>query len=80
MAVISVNLAILNLLPVPVLDGGHIAFALAEGLKGSPVSLRTREFAQQIGIAALLLLMAFAFWNDIARYWSEISGFFRPAP
>jgi regulator of sigma E protease len=80
MAVISVNLAILNLLPVPVLDGGQIVFALAQKLKGAPVSFRTREFAQQIGIAALLLLMAFAFWNDLARYWSDITGFFQPPP
>ena len=80
MAVISVNLAILNLLPIPVLDGGQIVFAIAQKLKGAPVSFRTREFAQQIGIAALLLLMAFAFWNDIARYWTEITGFFQPPP
>ena len=80
MAVISVNLAILNLLPIPVLDGGHIVFALAEGLKGKPVSFRIREVAQQIGIALLLCLMVFAFWNDLARHWPDILSFFQGAP
>jgi regulator of sigma E protease len=80
MAVISVNLAILNLLPIPVLDGGQIVFALAEGLKGKPVSFRIREVAQQIGIALLLCLMVFAFWNDLARHWSDILSFFQGAP
>jgi regulator of sigma E protease len=77
MAVISINLAILNLLPIPVLDGGHIVFALLESAKGSEVSFRTREIAQQIGITILLLVMVFAFWNDIARHWSDILGFFQ---
>jgi regulator of sigma E protease len=76
MAVISVNLAILNLLPIPILDGGQIVFALAEGIKGAPLSLRVREVAQQVGLSLLILLMGFAFWNDLSRYWSRILGFF----
>jgi regulator of sigma E protease len=76
MAVISVNLAILNLLPIPILDGGQILFALVEGVKGEPLSLRVREIAAQIGVSLLVLLMGFAFWNDLSRYWSRIIDFF----
>jgi regulator of sigma E protease len=76
MAVISVNLAILNLLPIPILDGGQIVFALAEGVKGEPLSMRVREIAAQIGVSLLVLLMGFAFWNDLSRYWSRIINFF----
>jgi regulator of sigma E protease len=76
MAVISVNLAILNLLPIPILDGGQIVFALAEAVKGEPLSLRVREIAAQIGVSLLVLLMGFAFWNDLSRYWSRIIDFF----
>jgi regulator of sigma E protease len=68
MALLSVNLCILNLLPVPVLDGGHLVFYLWELVFGRPVSERVRERAQQVGMALLLTLMAFAFYNDIARY------------
>ncbi len=76
MSLISVNLAILNLLPIPILDGGQIVFALAEGIRGGPLSLRVREVAQQVGISLLLLLMGFAFWNDLSRHWSRIVEFF----
>ncbi len=67
LAVISISLGVLNLLPVPVLDGGQIVFQLAEALKGSPLTERTQIIGQQVGILALLLLMSFAFYNDIAR-------------
>ena len=67
MAVLSVNLGVLNFLPVPVLDGGHIAFFLVEALTGRPVSIRCREIAQQVGFFFLILLMLFVFYNDIAR-------------
>ena len=77
MCVISVNLAILNLLPIPVLDGGHILFAVTEAVRGSPVGMRAREVAQTIGISLVLLLMGFAFWNDISRNWAGIVGFFK---
>jgi len=67
MAVLSVNLGVLNLLPVPVLDGGHIVFFLIEAATGRAVSLRWRERAQQVGFFLLILLMLFVFYNDIAR-------------
>jgi regulator of sigma E protease len=66
-AVISVNLAVLNLLPVPMLDGGHLLFFVIEGVLGRPVSLRKREAAQQLGLVLLLLLMVFAIYNDLVR-------------
>jgi len=66
-AVISVNLALLNLLPVPILDGGHLFFFVIEGILGRPLSLRKREVAQQVGLFLLLLLMVFAVYNDLTR-------------
>jgi regulator of sigma E protease len=66
-AVISVNLAVLNLLPVPMLDGGHLLFFVIEGILGRPVSLKKREAAQQLGLVLLLLLMVFAIYNDLVR-------------
>jgi regulator of sigma E protease len=68
MALLSINLGVLNLLPVPILDGGHIFFYSWELVFRRPVSLRSREIAQQIGLALLIGLMALAFYNDIARY------------
>lgn len=70
-ALISINLAILNFLPIPVLDGGHILFFAIEAIKGSPVSMRTREIAQQAGFFILILLMVFVFYNDISRVLSN---------
>jgi regulator of sigma E protease len=67
MAVISVNLAILNLLPVPVLDGGMILFFLIEIVTRKPISIKKREMAQKIGFGLLLLLMVFVFYNDLLR-------------
>jgi len=67
MAVISINLGILNLLPIPILDGGHLLFFLLEAVMRRPVDIRHREIAQQIGLVILVGLMAFAFYNDIAR-------------
>ena len=66
-ALLSINLGLLNLLPIPVLDGGHIFFFLIELLKGKPISERSRERAQQVGLFMLLSLMVFAFYNDIVR-------------
>ena len=66
-ALLSINLGLLNLLPIPVLDGGHILFFLIEILKGKPVSERNREMAQQLGLFMLIGLMVFAFYNDIIR-------------
>jgi regulator of sigma E protease len=67
LAVISISLGVLNLLPVPVLDGGQIVYQVVEGLKGAPLTERTQIIGQQVGILALLVLMSFAFYNDIAR-------------
>jgi len=69
-ALLSVNLGVLNLLPIPVLDGGHLMFLAAEVVRGRPVSIRVREVAQQAGLFVLLALMAFAFYNDIMRFFT----------
>ncbi len=76
-ALISVNLAILNLLPVPMLDGGHLLFFAIEAVLGRPLSLRKREIAQQIGLALLLLLMVFALFNDLTRLLPPVGKIFR---
>lgn len=68
MAVISVNLGMLNLLPVPVLDGGHLLFCAIEAVRRKPASIRVREWANTVGLILLLLLMLLAFRNDIVRY------------
>ncbi len=65
LVLISLSLGFLNLLPIPILDGGQIVFQLVEWLKGSPVSDRAQAFGQQVGIALLLLLMGVALYNDI---------------
>jgi regulator of sigma E protease len=67
LALVSISLGVLNLLPVPILDGGQIVYQSIEGIKGSPLSYRAQLIGQQAGIVALLLLMSFAFYNDIAR-------------
>lgn len=67
-AVISINLAVLNLLPVPMLDGGHLFFFAIESVMGRPLSVRKRELAQQVGFFLLALLMVFAMYNDIQRF------------
>jgi regulator of sigma E protease len=67
MAVISINLAVLNLLPIPILDGGLIFFLLIELITGKPIGLRKRDWAQRVGLFLLVLLMAFVIYNDITR-------------
>lgn len=67
MAIISLNLFVLNLLPVPVLDGGHILLFSIEAVRGAPISLRKLEVAQQIGMFLLLSLLAFSLFNDVSR-------------
>ena len=66
-AVISISLGIINLLPVPILDGGAIIFFTIELIKGSPISMKKRMIAQQVGLVLLVSLMLFAIYNDIAR-------------
>ncbi|HUU51163.1 MAG TPA: site-2 protease family protein [Nitrospinota bacterium] len=67
LAFLSINLGILNLLPIPILDGGHILFFSLEAILGRPISLKKREMAQQIGLIFIVSLMLFAFYNDILR-------------
>ncbi len=67
LALISVNLGVINVLPIPVLDGGHLAFFLVEAIRGRPLSLRVRELAQQVGVFLLVALMVFVVFNDISR-------------
>lgn len=66
-ALLSINLGLINLFPIPILDGGHILFFLIEIIKGKPVSERSRERAAQVGLFMILGLMVFAFYNDIMR-------------
>jgi len=68
MAVVSISLGVLNLLPVPMLDGGHLLYYAIEAVKGSPVSEATQIIGQKIGIAMLLSMMVLAFYNDILRF------------
>ena len=67
MAVLSISLAIFNLLPIPVLDGGHILFLFIEKIRGRVVSEKVYERVNQLGVAFLVVLMAFVFYNDAAR-------------
>ncbi len=67
LAFLSINLGVLNLLPIPALDGGHLAFFAVEGLMRQPLRPRHREIAQQVGLLLLLTLMVFVFYNDIHR-------------
>jgi len=67
LALISISLGVLNLLPIPLLDGGHLLYYVVEIFKGSPVSERTMELGQRLGLTLLLFLMAFAIYNDVNR-------------
>ncbi len=67
LALVSISLAVLNLLPVPVLDGGQVVFQLVEMVKGAPLSMKAQVFGQKVGIAMLVALMGVAFYNDITR-------------
>ncbi len=70
-AILSINLGVLNLLPIPILDGGHLAFFAIEAIKRQPLSIRSRELAQQVGLFLLICLMLFAFRNDIVNLWPK---------
>jgi regulator of sigma E protease len=70
LAIVSLSLGILNLLPIPVLDGGQIVYQVLEAIKGQPLSERTQLVGQQIGIVFLMLMMSFAFYNDLNRFFS----------
>ena len=68
LAIISVSLGVLNLMPVPLLDGGQVVYQLVEAVKGTPLSERAQLVGQQVGIALLVVLMSLAFYNDISRH------------
>jgi regulator of sigma E protease len=70
LAVVSLSLGVLNLLPIPVLDGGQVLYQVAEFFKGGPLSVRAQLIGQQIGVVFLVLLMGFAFYNDLSRVFS----------
>ena len=70
LAIVSVSLFVLNLLPIPILDGGQIVYQVAELAKGSPLSDRAQAVGQQVGLLLLLVLMSFAFYNDLSRLFS----------
>jgi regulator of sigma E protease len=67
MAVLSINLGLINLFPVPVLDGGHLLFYAAEAVRGKPLGHRAQEYGFRIGLALVLTLMVFATWNDLVH-------------
>ena len=67
MAIISINLFLVNLLPIPILDGGYLMFFIIEAIRGAPISIRKMEIAQQIGLIIMMTLMAYALFNDIAN-------------
>jgi regulator of sigma E protease len=77
MAVLSINLGLLNLLPIPVLDGGHLMFFAAEALLRKPIPLRIREISHLVGMCLVILLMALAFKNDVERRWDTIVDQFK---
>lgn len=74
MALVSVNLGLINLLPIPVLDGGQLAMIFIEGVRRRPLTRRAREMASLVGMSMLVLLMALAFKNDVQRKWSDIAA------
>jgi regulator of sigma E protease len=76
MALISINLGLLNLLPIPILDGGQLLFLAIEAVRRKPLGRRTREIAQWVGLVLILALVVLALRNDIARRWSDIIGLF----
>jgi regulator of sigma E protease len=67
LALVSISLGIMNLLPVPILDGGQIVNQIAEWLKGAPLSDRALAVGQQVGLVVLIVLMSFVFYNDLTR-------------
>jgi regulator of sigma E protease len=66
-ALLSLNLGLINLFPIPVLDGGHLLFYAAEAVRGKPLSQRAQEYGFRLGLALVLVLMMFATWNDLVR-------------
>jgi regulator of sigma E protease len=76
MALISLNLGIINLLPIPVLDGGHLMLFALEAVKRRELTPRTRQIAYYVGFSMIVLLMLLALKNDIERYWQDFAEWF----
>jgi regulator of sigma E protease len=76
MAIISINLGFINLLPIPMLDGGHLLFYAIEGVQRRPVSARVQEWAYRSGLAVLLTVMVLVTFNDLSSFglWKKLSG------
>ena len=68
MAILSINLGIINLFPIPLLDGGHLVFYAIEALRGRPVSEQAQEWGMRAGLALVIALMVFVTWNDIVHF------------
>ncbi len=71
MGVLSINLGIINLFPIPILDGGHLVFFSIEAMRNKPISLKSQEILQQVGIVLLGTLMVFVIYNDFARLFAN---------
>ena len=71
MALISLNLGFVNLLPIPILDGGHLLFFTVEAIRRKPLSQRAREIASAIGLVVIALLLLIALRNDVMRFWMD---------
>ncbi|MDI7260262.1 MAG: RIP metalloprotease RseP [Thermodesulfobacteriota bacterium] len=74
MAILSINLGVINLFPIPILDGGHFLFLTLEAILRRPIGIRKMEIAQQVGLILIILLMLFAFYNDLIRIFSPEGG------
>jgi regulator of sigma E protease len=70
MAIISINLGLINLFPIPILDGGHLLFYAYEAVRGRPLGERAQEYGFRIGLALVLGLMVFVTWNDLIHFLS----------
>ena len=68
LAILSINLAVINVLPIPMLDGGHLTFLLIEKIKGSPVSTKVHNYSQILGLVFVLALMVYVTYNDLLRW------------
>jgi regulator of sigma E protease len=73
-AVLSVSIGLINLFPIPLLDGGHLLFYVIEAVRGRPLSDRAQEIGFRIGLAIVMMLMLFATWNDIIHLGSSFTG------
>ena len=78
MAVLSISLGLINLFPIPVLDGGHLLFYAVEALRGKPLGARAREYGFRVGLALVVALMMVATWNDLVQLevFEYMAGFF----